>query len=57
MLSRAEFPSLSAVPILEPEPTDANELARVVRHDLQASPQGTSRKQQVVGSYWFTLAI
>ena len=45
------------MPILKSEPTDANELPRIVRYDLEASPQGTSRKQQIIGSYWRALAI
>ena len=49
--------NLRAAPILEPEPADANELPRVVRHDFESSPQGTSCEQQIIGSYRRTLAI
>src|SRR5882724_5592757 len=53
----AQFPTLRAMPILEPEPAHTNELARVVRYDLEPPPQGTSRKQQVIGSYRRTPAV
>src|SRR5947199_393752 len=48
---------LSAVPILKPEPADANELPRIVSYDPESAPQGTSRKQQVIGSDGRTLAV
>lgn len=40
----AELRGLRTMPILKPGPTDANELPRIVRYDLEASPQGASRK-------------
>ena len=45
------------MPIFKSEPADPNELPRIVRDDLEASPQGASRKQQVIGSHGRTLAI
>jgi len=45
------------MPILEPEPPDANELPHIVSYDLESPPQGTGRKQQIIGSYGHTLAI
>lgn len=49
--------SLRAVPILKSESAHASEFSRIVRHDLQPSPQGTGRKQQVIGSYGRTLTV
>ena len=54
---QAGFRNLRAMPILKPESADPNELSCIVRHDLQSPPQGTSRKQQVIGSYRSTLAV
>jgi hypothetical protein len=45
------------VPILKPEPADANELPRIMSYDLESPPQGTSRKQQVIGSDGRTPAV
>ncbi len=45
------------MPILKPEPADANELAPIVRYDRESAPQGTSRKQQIIGSDRCALAI
>ena len=45
------------MPILEPEPADANKLPRIVSYDLESPPQGRSREQQIVSSYGCTLAI
>lgn len=39
-----------AMPILEPEPTDASEFPSIVGHELESPPQGASRQQQVIGS-------
>lgn len=45
-----------AVPILQPEAAHAGKLPRVVRHDLEAPPQGTRRQKQIVSAYRRTLA-
>src|SRR3954454_11583388 len=52
----AELRSLLTVPILKPEPADANEFPRIVSDDLESSPQSTGREQQIIGSYGRTLA-
>src|SRR5262249_39877053 len=44
-------------PILKCESADARELSRVVRYDLQTSPQGTSRKKQVIRPYGRALTV
>ena len=49
--------NLKAAPILKRESADARELSRVVRYDLQTSPQGTSRKKQVIRPYGRALTV
>lgn len=45
-----EGTALPAVPILKSEPSDARKFPRIARHDLEPSPQGAGREQQMIGS-------
>src|SRR5271166_4267570 len=50
-------PPLPAAPILESEPSDARKFPRVVRYDLEPSPQGAGREQHIVGADGCTLTV